>query len=340
MKSSFRTAVILGVVLAAVAPITARPSQVVVDEIIATVNSEIILKSEYEEQLSVVDQQLDQAGLQGAERERVREDARNNLLRDLIDQSLIRQKAEEYGVDVEIDVLREMEQLRQEYNFDTIEELDAAIIAQGESPQDYRDLFRTRYYSDAVLGQEVYSRMTVTNEEAREVYDADPEAFDSPAGVRLQEIVIQRVPGDPALDQEARERAEEALERIRGGEDFASVAGEVSEASTRDYGGDLGFFEDGELSTFYENASSQLRRNQVSEVLEASDAYIILKVQDRHEGGILPFELAMQEIQNRIFSERANDAVREYLYQLREEGFIEIREGYVDTGAREEGEAE
>ena len=331
----FPSVLVIGIALAAVVPLTARPAQVVVDEIIATVNSEIILKSEYEEQLRVVDQQLDQAGLEGAERESVREDARANLLRDLIDQSLIRQKA-----DVEIDVLREMEKLRQEYDFDTIDELDAAIIAQGESPQDYRDLFRTQYYSDAVLGQEVYARMTVTNEEAREIYDADPEAFDSPAGVRLREIVIQRVPGDPALDQEARERADEALERIRGGEDFASVAGEMSETAARDYGGDLGFFEDGQLSTFYENASSELRRNQVSEVLDAPDAYIILKVEDRHEGGILPFELAMQQIQNQLFSERAPDAVREYLYQLREEGFIEIREGYVDTGAPEAGEAD
>ncbi len=335
-----RTFAMMGIVLAGIAPLTAGRAQVVVDEIIATVNSEIILRSEYEEQLLLVEQQLDEAGIQGAERERVRQDARTNLLRDLIDQSLIRQKAEEYGVDVEIDVLREMDRLRQEYDFETLEELDAAIIAQGESPQDYRDLFRTKFYSDALLGQEVYSRMRVTNEEAREVYDANPEAFDSPAGVRLQEIVIQRVPGDPELDQEARAKAEEALARIRSGEDFASVAGEMSESPTREYGGDLGFFEDGQLSSFYENAASDLRRNQVSEVLEAADAYIIVKVQDRHEGGILPFELALQEIQNRIFNERANDAVREYLYQLREEGFIDIREGYVDAGAREEGEAE
>lgn len=339
-RFSIRPVAVAGIVLAGAVLLEARPAQVVVDEIIATVNSEIILKSEFEEQLQLVDQQLDEAGIQGAERERVRQDSRANLLRDLIDQSLIRQKAEEYGIDVEIDVVREMDRLRQEYDFDTIEQLDAAIIAQGESPQDYRDLFRTRFYSDALLGQEVYSRMTVTNEEAREVYDADPEAFDSPAGVRLQEIVIQRVPGDPELDQQARAKAEEALERIRGGEDFASVAGEMSEAPAAEYGGDLGFFEDGQLSSFYESAASELRRNQVSEVLEAADAYVILKVQDRHEGGILPFELALEQIQNRIFSERANDAVREYLYQLREEGFIDIREGYVDSGAREAGEAE
>lgn len=315
----------------------AAPTQVVIDEVIATVNNEIILKSEYEQEMALLEQRFDEAGLQGAERERVRQETRPDLLRDLIDQSLIRQKAEEYGIDVELDVLREMHRLREEYDFEELEELDAAIIAQGESPEDYRDLFRTRFYSEALLGQEVYSRMTVTTEEAREVYDANPDAFDSPAGVRLQEIVIERVPGDPELDAEARARAEEALERIRGGEDFASVAGEVSESTTREYGGDLGFFETGELSSFYEDASSGLARNQVSEILDADSVYVIMKVQDRHQGGILPFELAIQQIQNQIFNERANDAVREYLDRLREEGFIDLEEGYVDTGSREDG---
>jgi len=60
---------------------------------------------------------------------------------------------------------------------------------------------------------------------------------------------------------------------------------------------------------------------------------MILKVDDRHAGGVLPFESAQNEVYNQLFQEKAMPKVRDYLNKLRTDGFVEIKEGYVDTGA-------
>ena len=60
---------------------------------------------------------------------------------------------------------------------------------------------------------------------------------------------------------------------------------------------------------------------------------MIVKVADKHDGGLLSFELAQNEIANRLYAERQGPKIREYLLKLRNDGFVEVRDGYVDTGA-------
>ena len=350
-----RSGTVLIAILIFVLPSSA---QRIVDEIIAVINSDVILKSELEREITIMETTLSE-NLQGADLLEAIENGRKHVLRDLIDRDLLRQKAEEYGVDPGLEVVRTMDQLRQDYDFETLEELEAAIAGQGDSIEDYRAMIGTSYMTQTVISQEVYSRIIITNEEAREYYEANLDQFDRPAGVRLQEIVILRpdaleagldAPGlgldapetglDASEPEEARTEAEEALERVRDGEEFASVAAEISAAQTAQFGGDLGFFETGELSELYEDAAAELRRNQTSEIIELPDAFVILRLMDRHDGGILVFELAFQEIENYLIGLQAEDAVRAYLNGLRREGFIEIQEGYTDSGAVSDDGAE
>jgi len=225
--------------------------------------------------------------------------------------------------------------MRQEYDFPTLEALEAAIVEQGQSVEDFKASIADRYLTQQVLQREVYGRIIITTEEMRNYYEAHKAEFDRPEGVRLREIVL--LTGDRPAEEIAalRQRAAEALERIRGGEDFAAVAAEVSEAATASVGGDLGFFEQGSLGADYARISADLARNQTSEVVELADALVILQVQDRHTGGILPFELAQQEIQEILWSQRVESYVREYLGELRLQGFVEVRGDYVDSGASE-----
>jgi len=313
------------------------PAQRVIDEIIVVINSDVILKSELESEIVIMETTLSE-NLQGAELLEAIEAGRKHILRDLIDRNLLRQKAEEYGIDPGLEIVRTMEQLRQDYEFETLEDLEAAISRQGDFVEEYRNMIGTSYMTEMVINQEVYANITITNEEARTYYEANIDQFDRPAGVRLQEIVILRPDApEPGLDapepEESRIEAEEALARVRDGEDFASVAGEISDSQTAQMGGDLGFFETGELSEIYEDAAADLRRNQTSEIIELPDAFIILRLMDRHDGGILVFELAFQEIQNYLIGLQADDAVRAYLTELRSEGFIDVQDGYTDSGA-------
>ncbi len=316
--------------LVAVLPLPAR-AQTVVDKIIAVVNSDIILQSELEEQ-AITMESLVAENLEGADLLEAIEEGRANLLRDMIDRSLLIQKAEEYGIDGSLEVVRTMERLREDYDFETIEDLEGAIVSQGDSLEEYREMIRTQYLTEVLVSQEVYRNIIITNEEAREYYEANLESFESPPGVQIQEIVILRSP-DPEADEAARAKADEAVARVTDGEDFGLVAFETSEVESAQSGGALGFFETGQLGEVYANAVADLGRNDVGEIIELPDVFLILKLVDRHDGGIRAFELSFQEIQEYLGSLQYDDARREYVNQLRRESFIDVKAGYVDTGA-------
>ncbi len=316
--------------LVAVLPLPAR-AQTVVDKIIAVVNSDIILQSELEEQ-AITMESLVAENLEGADLLEAIEEGRANLLRDMIDRSLLIQKAEEYGIDGSLEVVRTMERLREDYDFETIEDLEGAIVSQGDSLEEYREMIRTQYLTEVLVSQEVYRNIIITNEEAREYYEANLESFESPPGVQIQEIVILRSP-DPEADEAARAKADEAVARVTDGEDFGLVAFETSEVESAQSGGALGFFETGQLGEVYANAVADLGRNDVGEIIELPDVFLILKLVDRHDGGIRAYELSFQEIQEYLGSLQYDDARREYVNQLRRESFIDVKAGYVDTGA-------
>ena len=305
--------------------------RITIDEIIARVNSDIILRSEYEDTLNVVEAELVQQ-YQAPQLAGAMADARVNALRDLIDKKLLAQKAAEFGINADLEVITTMERMRQEYNFGSLEALESAIAEQGQNIDDFRESIASQYLTQQILQSEVYPKIIITTEDIRTYYEANMERFDRPEGVRLLEIVILTEGKTPEETEAAEKTIQEALDRVRAGEDFSEVASEVSEASTAGSGGDLGFFEKGTLQKDYEEAAGRLERRQISDIIRQPDALVILKLEDKHTGGILPFELAQEDIQDLIWRSRLSPQIRSYLDRLRLEGFIEVREGYEDTG--------
>ncbi len=310
----------------------AARAQTVVDQIIARVNDKIILSSEYNEGLLLVETELAQQ-FQGEQLQTALVEIRRDLMRNMIDEQLIISKAEELGISSDLEVIKTMERLRQENNFETLEALELAILQQGTGLDEFKEGIRSQYFRNQVLQREVYNKIIISVEDLRNYYRANIDSFDRPAGVRLLEIALITEGREPEEVEAARARAEEALERIRSGEDYSNVAAEVSESPSAASGGELGFFESGMLLEDYALAVEGLGRNQVSEILELPGELAILKVADRHEGGILSFELARNEIQDLLWLDRVTPRIRVYLSQLRSDGFVEIQEGYTDTGA-------
>jgi parvulin-like peptidyl-prolyl isomerase len=132
-----------------------------------------------------------------------------------------------------------------------------------------------------------------------------------------------------------RKKAEEALAAVKKGDDFAEVAEKYSETDTAASGGDLGFFAKGELNSALEAVTDKLEKGQVSDILPIQGGFMVLKVDDKHNGGILPFELAQKDIFDKLWQQAVPGKVREYLTKLRTDGFVRVAEGYVDAGAPE-----
>ena len=133
----------------------------------------------------------------------------------------------------------------------------------------------------------------------------------------------------------------EALEKLKKGEDFGEVARKYSEDGSAQAGGDLGFVPKQDDGTYglaspeMEETATKLAKGQITDVLTnpVNHTLLIIKVFERHNGGILPFDLAQNEIYGELMDVRAEPRVRAYLTKLRAEGFVEVAKGFSDTGA-------
>jgi peptidyl-prolyl cis-trans isomerase SurA len=324
---------ILAVIIVLVAAGPVFP-QKTIEQIITWVNADIILKSEYDAKIKQLSQQLaQQRNLQGTQLEQAVAEQSRDLLRDLIDMKLVVQVAKDMGLNADLDVIRQMERLRQDNNMPSMEALEEAMRQQGMNVEETKQDMKNNILMQQVIQREVYHKVQVTTEEQLAYYEANKKNFDKPEGIRLSEIGISIESKTPAEVEEQKKKAEEALAAIKRGDNFAEVAQKYSETQTAGGGGDLGFFEKGQLAAPLEEAASKLEKGQTTEIISRPDGFIILKVTDRHSGGILPFELAQDQISDLLWSERIRPKIREYLTRLRVEGFVKVSEGYVDTGA-------
>src|SRR5262245_54148395 len=309
------------------------------EQIVAWVNNDIILKSEYDARLAELRKNLAEPapqgqGLQGQRLEQAFTEQSKSILRQLIDETLLVQQAKELGISADVEVVKAMDRLRQERNLATRDELEKAILSQGFTVDEVEKNIRTQYLTSRVIESEVYRRMPLpTNDEIRKYYDAHQKDFDRPAGVRLREITVITETGGPGQTASQRKKAEEALAAVKKGDDFAEVAGKYSESQTAQEGGDLGFVSKDTMQPWLEELTAKLEKGQVSDIIPVQGAFMIIKLDDRHPGGVLPFELAQREITDVLWREAAPPKIREYLIKLRTDGFVRVAEGYVDAGA-------
>jgi parvulin-like peptidyl-prolyl isomerase len=310
-----------------------------VEQIVAWVNNDIILKSEYDARVaeirkSLADPSPEGQGLQGQRLEQAVAEQSKRVLAQLIDETLLMQQAKELGISADIEVVKAMDRLRQERKLPTREDLEKEILAQGFTVEQVEKNIRTSYLTQRVIESEVYRRMPLpTQDEIRKYYDAHQKDFDRPAGVRLREIVILTENRGPELIEGQRKKAEEALAAIKKGDDFGETAAKYSETDTARDGGELPFYEKGQMQPWLEEITNKLDKGQVSDVIPVLGAFMIVKVDDKHPGGILPFELAQREISDVLWREAAQPKIRDYLTKLRTDGFVKTAEGYVDVAA-------
>jgi peptidyl-prolyl cis-trans isomerase SurA len=309
------------------------------ETIIAWVNNDIILKSEYDKRVADIRGELTRnSKLQGAQLEQAVSEQSKRALQQMIDETLLLQQAKERGLSADIEVLKALEKMRQDYKLESQEALEKEIVTQGYTVDEVKQNIRTRYLSDQVLQREVYPKVVITNDEVRKYYDAHTKEFDKPAGIHLREIEVLTENRGPEEIASQKKKIEEALAAVKKGDDFATVAAKYSEAQTASEGGDFGFWTKGELSSSLEQIVDKLDKGQVTDVIPVQGAFIILKLDDKHNGGILPFELAQKEITNILWQQSLEPKIKEYLTKLRTDGFVKVADGYTDTGAPQNSE--
>ena len=343
----------------------------VVEEIIARVNNSIITRSDFarsREQLKDEIRQQDpgNADKEFAEKER-------DVLRDLIDQQLLLEKGKDLGITADTDLIKKLDEMRKQMNLDSMEELEKAAQSQGISYEDFKQNLRNQVITQKVIGQEVGSHLNITKEEEQKFYEEHKSEMEQPEQVRLSEILVavqKPAPPKPAAEgnaptdkaatpaedtpaagvpapaggaasaelEEEKLKAAEAkanglLEQIKKGGAFDEVARKSSDGPSAAQGGDLGLFKRGTLSKELEDRTFAMKAGEVTDVIRTKQGFVILKVTEHQMAGIPPFKQIEPRIQDALYYQKLQPALRVYLKKLREEAYIDVHSGYVDTGA-------
>jgi peptidyl-prolyl cis-trans isomerase SurA len=330
-------AVVLTTMIASV-PLAAQGKKL--EEIAARVNGAIILKSDVERETEMrrsdIAERVGNKEFDAATGQRYFEEAKRGILRDLIDRELLVQIAKEAGLSADLEVFKTMEQLRTERGFKSMDELERAILKDYGDLDEFKNDIRAKVLGQKVIEHEVYGRIVVTQEQERKYYEEHKQDFDKPAGVSLSEIVVLMDPRLPDQVATQKKKAEEALAALKKGDAFADVARKYSEISDAPTGGDMGYITV-QLDERITKAIEGLKKGEITGIVEAPDGFEIYKVTDRHAGGILSFELAERFIYSDLMSDQAPPKIREYLSKLRDENFVDVKEGYNDEGASKKG---
>lgn len=316
---------------------TALAETVIFEEIICRVNNDIITKSEYQEAAILLKLRTQkQQKLSGEALAQAVSEGEKELLKNMIEERLLVQKAVELGMAADTDVIKYLDRLRSENNLPSIEALEQEMRQQGINPTEFRKRIKEQSLKEQVLGREVYYRIQVSTSEIKTFYEANRDKFDRPEQVRLQEILIASNGNDPSEVEQRRKRAEEVLQKARGGELFGDLVAQYSEGPAAKMRGDLGFFRRGMLLKEVEEMVFSLRRGQITGIVEGQGGFRIFKVIEKNTAGIQPLDVVKDQIREKLVQDKAVPAVRKYMETLRRQSYIRLKDGYVDSGAEVE----
>ncbi|MFZ1031670.1 MAG: peptidylprolyl isomerase, partial [Candidatus Acidiferrales bacterium] len=269
----------------------------VVEEIIARVNNDVITMSDYQK----ADEQLRVEvahDCTGCPPERVQteyKDQQKDLLRGLIDQSLLVQRAKDLGISVETDLIKRMDEVRKQNGLNSMEELEKAVESSGIAWEDYKTQIRNGLLTQEVMRKEVGSRINIGNDEVKKYYDEHPQEFTRPEQVALAEIFLSTEGKSPEEIAAVQKKAEDLHNRVVKGEDFGELAKRYSEGSTaKDQSGDLGTYQRGQLSPQLEAVVFKMDKDQITDVIQTKTGFEILKVENHYQAGLQP----MNKVEN------------------------------------------
>jgi parvulin-like peptidyl-prolyl isomerase len=307
---------------------------IVVEQIVAKVNNEIVTQGELDRSRAQIEAELKHQQLPPEKVQQTMKDVEPDLLRDRIDQLLLVQKGKELEIKVDDEVSKFMAQIQLDSKISDPEKFHTYIREQsGMSYEDFKQQAKDSMLTREVVRHEVGGRISISKAEAQKYYDEHKGEFVRDEQVLLREILISTEGKDEKGIAEAEKKAKDLVARARKAENFGALAKDNSDAESARNEGVLPAFKRGDLKKDLEQAVFTQQKGYVSDPIRQANGFLILKVDDRYEAGLQPYDLVENEVMEKLYTPRMQPEVRKYLTRLRREAFVEIREGYVDTGA-------
>ncbi len=296
-----------------------------VDRVAATVNGDVITLRELEGAAGSALRDAD-ALAPGPDRDQARAEALRSAFDLLVADRLFKEQVKKLDLEVnDAQVDAQLEAIKDQNHFDDAA-LDRALTAQGLTRATFREKLRGQLQDFAVLQYKVGGRVKVSDQELESYYRSHPQEFDGEDEVHVRHIFLPLPEGASAGEvQRVQDDGARILQRLRSGEDFATVAKEVSRGPSAESGGDLGWLRRGTIQKALEDAIFALRDGQFSGLVRAGGGVHILKVEGHRKGGGKTFAEVKETIRDRLVNEQAESYRAQYVAELRREALIETR---------------
>ncbi|HTS31553.1 MAG TPA: peptidylprolyl isomerase [Bryobacteraceae bacterium] len=324
------------VLLGAALPLAVAADVRVVEEIAAKVNNEIITRGDLDKARRDNEQRLRAEGLSGPRLAEAVNQANTNALEDLIDQILLVQKGKDLNIKVDPEINRELARIQVESKITDPEKFkDYVRENTGMSYEDYKDFLTRRLLAQRVIGQEVSYKIQIPDAELKKYYDEHQSKYvRKDSVVYLSQILLSTEGKTPEQVATAETKAKDITAKARKGEKFSDLVRENSDdPETAKNGGQLPPYQRGMLQPQIEAIVFKEKKGYITDPIKVPAGFLILKIEERFESGQASFEEVKQQIQEEMAAPRMEPKIREYLTRLREDAFLQIKDGYTDTGA-------
>jgi len=281
------------------------------DGIVAIVNSDLIMLSEMKRELAPERERIQKEHSGDALARRLKT-AEYMALTSMIERKLQLQEAKTRGVTVtDQEAQQALRQMKQQGG--TVDETNPADIKKA---REQLTLLR-------IVDRDVRGGVMVAESDMKRYFEEHRDRFALSEEYTLSQILIRpRAPDDIA---EAREKAREVMARLKQGESFEDLALRFSDGPNASNGGHLGLVRQGELLPGIERTIATLVPGGISDMIETSEGFHIVRLEDKKPKQFRPFEQVRNEIQGLVFQQKSEDVFQAWLTELKNKAYIEIK---------------
>jgi len=288
----------------------------VVDKVMATVNGEVILASEYEKKLKMLEVILPR----DASDEQM-DELKREVLQQMINEKLMKQEAEKKKIYVgEKEIKDGIGKIRD--RFDTDEEFEAELARQGMTKDNFKDQIKNQMIVMKLIDQEVKPRVPrPTDEEIRKFYEENEEKMVEPEQIRVRHILIRSTTAQPRI--EALKKIRDIQKKVKANEaNFSEIAKKHSECMSAPKGGDLGFITKGEMVPEFEKAAFALKVGEVSDVVETKYGFHVIKCVEKKSEEKKTLDEVSDYLRNLVYQQNMEKYYEKWLRGLSDKASI------------------
>jgi parvulin-like peptidyl-prolyl isomerase len=295
------------------------------ERVSAVVNDTVILESEVVQRAAPMLAEIDSVAAD--ERAREWRQILRKTLDSMVEEELIIEAANEAKLEVADDeVQRAIDEIKRQNKL-TDRQLEQALSQQGTTMPQYRRDVRRQILRLRAVSTLVRPRVQIGDEEVRSRYDRLSGQSSTVTEVRLRHILVA-LPDkpQPAQIDAARRRAGDIVDRARAGEDFAALAKAHSQdPTTKDGGGDLGWYKRGELPTEWEEIVFAMDPNEVRGPVQGPRGLHVFQLVENKNEQVRPFAEVKDNLREQLFQEEMEKQTKVWLQELRKRAHVEVK---------------